>query len=184
MRHPQPQAPRNNLNRRGSTELPLGVLLIGHYACVTELTEQSIVTTPDEDLPMLVWGSVADRAIENYRALRPDEQTFWLVELLNYEVGNGGFVQYFANTEGEYVDDTVQALRAIGALGQCAVFEEAVARWRVERPTLEPLWQTIGGIQRVYELSRLTELDDRWYDTAIEPFEAAFIRANIASFVS
>jgi hypothetical protein len=69
---------------------------------------------------MLVWGSVADRAIENYRALRPGEQTFWLVELLNYEVGNGGFVQYFANTEGAYVDDTVQALRTIGALGQCA----------------------------------------------------------------
>jgi hypothetical protein len=32
--------------------------------------------------------------------------TIWVVELLYYEIGNGGLDQYFASTRGEYASET------------------------------------------------------------------------------
>ena len=133
---------------------------------------------------MLVWDAIAKEALADYETLRSEEQTIWVVELLNGEIANGGLVQYFANTSGEHVDGTVEALKRIGAFTHLAVFEEAVARWRLERSTLEPLWETLEGFSRSYEVSRLPQLDDGWYEVAIEPFEAAFIRANLPVFAS
>jgi hypothetical protein len=145
---------------------------------VTELSETVIAESSDEQVVVLVWLSLIDLEDRS-----PEQETFWLAELLNYEIGNGGLVQYFHNTEGECVDETVEALRRLGATEHLAVFNEAVARWDTERSTLEPMWAN-NEFSRSYEVSRLGELDDRWNMAAIETLEAAFVRANVEAFVA
>jgi Domain of unknown function (DUF4375) len=142
----------------------------------SELTEAQIRETPDDDLPMLVFSS----------GIRPGDEhvdTIWVVELLNMEIGNGDHVQYFANTGGEYIDETRRALARIGATHHLAVYNRAVARFEEERPQLEELWRTEEGFSRSYKVSTLSEFDDLWYEVAIEPIESAYIRAHIESFV-
>jgi hypothetical protein len=152
----------------------------GIFRHAPQLTAQTIRESSDDELPMLAWAYVLGLDLDNH----PECNTFFLVELLNFEVGNGGFVQYFANTKGEYVDETIAALNRIGAETHFDLFREAVDRWRRERAELEPLWETIEGFSRTYELSSLPELDDRWYASPIEALESAYIRAHVDAFAS
>lgn len=144
-------------------------------------SRREILDTEDEDLPILVWGYTAGVDLESH----PEWETFWLVELLNYEIGNGGLVRYFHNTRGEFAEDTLRALDVMGATQHRETFATAVDRWCQERDILEALWADgDDGFSRSYEVSSLSALDDRWYDRPIERVEAAFIRANIDAFTS
>ena len=62
------------------------------------------------------WISLANKeAAGSYSSLAPAERVFYNVYLLDLEVYNGGFLQYFGNTEGEHAGDLVGSLAAIGA---------------------------------------------------------------------
>lgn len=147
------------------------------------LSEAAIRESSDDELPLLVWASLIDTALRDPQALRNGQQVVYFVELVNYEIGNGGLVQYFHNTRGAFVDQTVAALQRIGAPHHHAVFLEATRIWRAERAMLEAMWGTVEGFSRSYDLSSLSGLDDRWYDVPIEPLEAAFVRANLDEFL-
>ena len=59
---------------------------------------------------------VIDRwASEGFFALTPSEQVFLLVWGYGGEINNGGHVQFFSNTLGEYANQTVRALANLGA---------------------------------------------------------------------
>src|SRR5436853_2394239 len=62
------------------------------------------------------WVALTNKeAAGGYRGLSPAERVFYGVYLLDLEAYNGGFLQYFGNTEGEYAGDLVGSLMAIGA---------------------------------------------------------------------
>jgi hypothetical protein len=50
-----------------------------------------------------------------YNSLTEAEKTFNVVYWLEAEINNGGFNQYFFNSAGDYAQETVMALRRIGA---------------------------------------------------------------------
>lgn len=52
---------------------------------------------------------------KGYASLSAAERVFWGVYLLDLEVYNGAFLQYFCNTEGSYTHELVGSLTAIGA---------------------------------------------------------------------
>jgi hypothetical protein len=140
-----------------------------------------VLDTKDEDLPILVWQYAAAVDLDCHH----EWNSFWVVELLNYEVGNGGFVQYFWNNKGDYVDDTLAALAEMKASKHLALFREAIARWHRELAANPRLWGPEDGMsQALYSSSSLPALDDRWYAPPIEPIEAAYIRAHITAFTA
>lgn len=62
------------------------------------------------------WMSqMAKEAAHGYESLSASERVFWCVYLLDLEVANGYFDQYFVNSSSEYADQVVAALHAIGA---------------------------------------------------------------------
>ena len=68
---------------------------------------------------------VIDRwAREGFFALTPSEQVFLLVWGYGGEVNNGGHVQFFFNTLGEYANETVRALVNLG----CNDFDSLLRR--------------------------------------------------------
>ena len=150
-------------------------------AAESGLTKQQILTTPDEELPTLVWGYTTGFDLDAH----PVWKTFWMVEELNYEVGNGGFVQYFENTNGGHVADADAALAAMGASKHLGVFREAVRRWRRERQAIDRIRTAeMKGWDCAQATDSLTvgQLDDRW--SPIEPIESAYIRAHLDAFAS
>ena len=46
---------------------------------------------------------------------------------LEAEVNNGGFHQFFSNSSGEYVRETIKALTDVGAAKTCDLLKRAVA---------------------------------------------------------
>lgn len=50
-----------------------------------------------------------------FEALTPPQKVYVLVFDLMFEVGNGGFEQYFVNSSGDRAEDACRALRTIGA---------------------------------------------------------------------
>ena len=83
---------------------------------------------------------------------------------LEAEVNNGGFHQFFLNSSGELVPETLQALSAIGATGTKHLLERAVA---VAFPSGYP-----SDVSEV--ASRLSDFDD--VADQLEPLDAAFYR--------
>jgi hypothetical protein len=71
------------------------------------------------------WISLSNKeAAGGYSSLAPAERVFYGVYLLDLEVYNGGFLQYFGNTEGEHTGDLVASLAAIGAAETAARVEQ------------------------------------------------------------
>lgn len=62
-----------------------------------------------------------------FGAATPKVQTAYCIHQLESKVNNGGFHQYFFNSSGEYVRETLRAFAAIGAVTTCALLQRAVA---------------------------------------------------------
>lgn len=98
--------------------------------------------------------------------LTPTLQAFWATQLLEYEVGNGGFVQFFWNSSREFVGEAILGYEFFGLGDYAKLVEEAVAIAKPERPLfLAAAWDgSPEAFSRLYELSRLESFDDRLFD--------------------
>ena len=68
---------------------------------------------------------IYDRLFEwHYHRLTKPEQIFFCIWELESQVNNGGFHQYFFNS-GEYTNETVEALKEIGALYTAGILQNA-----------------------------------------------------------
>lgn len=74
-------------------------------------------------------------ANEGLQDLSPPEQTFILVWELEAEVNNGGFHQFFFNSDGDRAVLTPAALRQIGAEHTASIVERANAMFPGAPPT-------------------------------------------------
>jgi hypothetical protein len=73
-----------------------------------------------------------------YEALTPAERVFVDVWGLEAEVNNGGFGQYFVNSDGDHAGTVVAALVAIGATKAAEIVQRAVvAAFGAAGPTLD-----------------------------------------------
>ena len=103
------------------------------------------------------------------------------VWLLNAEIENGGFHQYFWNHKQSYVALVRRSLGRIGAGEHLAAFEEAVVVLN-----RAPVQAVPGRPEAVLEdfsesamSSAMSHLDDRWYSLPeLDSLLVSFIRAN------
>ena len=64
---------------------------------------------------------------ENTRALNEHERVIYVTQLLEAEVNNGGFDQFFRNSSGNHSNEIVSAFKQIGALKTAAICEKAIS---------------------------------------------------------
>lgn len=109
----------------------------------------------------------------------------WLVEA---EVMNGGFNQYFWNSSGEFADSTPAALAELGDLPSSELMKHAVAVAIAEIPKMRQYRQTgtLESFSESYKHTSLNELDTPFCKRA-ESFPALrvkYIRSHEALFVT
>lgn len=75
-----------------------------------------------EDFDDLLVSSKAE-----FLRLAPKVQVAYCLHRLEAEVNNGGFEQFFSNSTGEYVSETIQALEKIGAIKTSELLKRAVS---------------------------------------------------------
>ena len=98
-------------------------------------------------------------------ALTAAERTIVDAMLLWYEVGNGGFVQYFFNSVGDYAHEAPSAFREIGALLTAEVVEQANALFGPNGPNRDrrKRQRQLKSFPESH-LAKLNELDPSIYD--------------------
>lgn len=148
----------------------------------------------DKDLVFAISWYVGERmrtsGLSREEVLRQEPvatRDFYLTTLLEAEVLNGGFNQYFWNVPHDLVLQTAAALGHIGAKSASEVFEVALLRGS-EEAGMRRKFKAVGTIQAFsesYRHSQLQPLDDR-FAAVTEDLAArriAFLRANETAFL-
>jgi hypothetical protein len=85
------------------------------------------------------------------------------VWLLDAEVNNGGFDQYYFNTRGVLAEQTVACLRAIGAM-ETASLLEAANKDVVDLPLSPDREVRMAQLDEISDRSRFTALEREYYE--------------------
>jgi len=73
------------------------------------------------------WRSLmAKEEVQGFVGLSAAERVFWCVYLLDLELPNGYYDQYFTNSSGDHANEVVSALRIIGADRAAQLTQEAI----------------------------------------------------------
>jgi hypothetical protein len=80
--------------------------------------------------------------------------SFWLAYIYDAEVKNGGHLQYFHNKGVSSVEETLDALRAIGATGHAELLETCWSKVK-EAPV-----EQVSSLQEYSELAQERSFDD------------------------
>lgn len=88
--------------------------------------------------------------------------TTWLVDL---EVNNGGFNQFFFNPYGEFAGLALAGYELLGAEDYAAIMRAAIATREAERDRMSPYYDahTLEAFSESYQHTELGELDQRYY---------------------
>lgn len=157
------------------------------------VTLEDIAATADEKLWQLIFlcqaGRVSGSNDEEYQTVKswtPGLQMLYATQLLDDQVNNGGFSQYFFNPSGQFAMEAIDGFRLIGAHERAEIISEAVAQLFKDAPALRPFYQqrTIEAFMESYSHTGLGRLDEAWFK-APEFFtrRTEYIRSNPEQFV-
>jgi len=119
------------------------------------------------------WRSLVERVhrrSDGFRGLTAPEQLYFAVHVLEREVYNGGFDQYFSNDSADYYDQAVEGLRELGAtesLGLLIEAKEILFGAIPAPPTQSQRYAVFPGISETHAAppdwsERLDDLDRRF----------------------
>jgi hypothetical protein len=101
---------------------------------------------------------------DRFTELMPEARDIYVVGLLEGEVNNGGFSQYFWNTEGQHAAVTVDVLKRVGAKETASLLRRAMKLYGA--PPSDDLDEWYDRLERVDSEHEdvLAELDEHFYE--------------------
>ncbi|MTI22763.1 DUF4375 domain-containing protein [Fulvivirga sp. RKSG066] len=104
-----------------------------------------------------LWSDAVDELDANERAV-------YLIGVLNQQVMNGGFIQYFDNSYGMFGYETLRVLRTVGAVNSANLLELALKIVNREQLTPDQFSKYIATNIVADELGdELDQLDEQYY---------------------
>lgn len=135
------------------------------------LTRRAIAESDDivylvvDELICLVNAVPGEKQVEFVRSLSPGMRMVWGVFMVDGEVNNGGFNQFFWNSAHRYVNEASEGFRRIGAFEHARLLDEAVERFAERKGSLVPFYDrgTIEAFSESYDDNVFADLDDRYF---------------------
>lgn len=123
-------------------------------------------------------------AVDFVRSLSPGLRMVWGLFMLEGEVNNGGFTQFFWNSSRHYVPVVREGCTLIGAHEHLGLLEEALAVHEEHRGRLGELKDanTLEAFSASYDPDVFHELDTRFFELDSMPLQLAFIREHPDEF--
>lgn len=161
-----------------------------------ELRPEVLGALPDDELPPAVYEHVLHhclpdlaRELEIVTGLPKAVQAIFTTTVLDNEVTNGGFNQFFWNSSGQYALLALEGLELLGATAHAAVVTKAIATYEAERAVLERFREdgSLEAFSESYKHTTLGRCDDEYYDLGFETLHEAqmrFVRNNLEGFRS
>jgi hypothetical protein len=159
------------------------------------LSTDVLASIPDDKLEQAIIDFISEKAKKNGGDERKTLQNLpagflavYATWVLEAEVNNGGYNQFFWNSSGEYADDAVRGFNRIGAPGLAALTAEAIEiqKKQAARTTGLKKRGTLEDFSESYQDNALNPLDDRFYKSNIDigALRVKFIRENPKLFVA
>jgi len=86
-----------------------------------------------------------------------------LIQMLEAEVNNGGFDQFFFNSAGDFTAETIEALETIGASSTADILKRAAVKFPGEMPPKDRGVRQDALLEISPEPNAFQELDQEFY---------------------
>ena len=137
----------------------------------TSLNIATLRTIPDDELELVIVDYVVHKLESNsdentvLNSLTDGNRAFWLTWIVQGEVNNGGFNQYYWNTEGRHSSEAVSSFEFFSASKHAALMREANSIREQEAATIKEYENknTVEAFSDSYKVSNLGPLDTRFY---------------------
>ena len=92
-----------------------------------------------DEIWALPWPEDQDEYVAYFKALPHPQRVIWATWVLQAEVDNGGFGQYFANIDHDcFIDEAIDGLTALGATDHREILEKVTAYRREHADEIGP----------------------------------------------
>lgn len=159
------------------------------------LTKEILDTIPDDDLVQVIFDNLSEKLPDDYEreyatvmSWNPSRRAIFMIWLLEAEVNNGGWNQFYYNSSGEYHPHLPEALRLVGANPFADLTERANAVYREENEKITAHHDgSIEGFSKSYEDNPLEPFDDEFYDLndslSLAEVQVKYIRMHEGEFL-
>lgn len=159
-----------------------------------KLTSEIIDSASDDMLLQIVFDNLSEKFSKDkdeYQTViefNKSQQAIYVIWVLEAEVNNGGFNQYYANSSGQFSHLTPDALKLIGANKFSDLIRRANNVYKDENEFINQYQDgTMEGFSKSYEDNPLNKLDDDFYeyykDEDLMRLQVSFIRTNKNDFI-
>jgi hypothetical protein len=113
-------------------------------------------------------------------ALPVGTRAIYTTFLVDAEVNNGGFNQFFYNPSGELAGDALVGYELLGAEDYAEIMRAAIATRESERERMAPFYdaESLEAFSRSYEHTELGEVDQRYYSLGDRIYQIWFTFAR------
>jgi hypothetical protein len=137
-----------------------------------ELTKQIIDTTSDENLLQVVFDNLSEKQPEDYEkeyetvmSWNKSRQAIYIIWVLEAEVNNGGYNQFYFNSSGKFYEYLPDALKLVGADKFADLTKRANDTFEKENPKITRHQDgTLEGFSKSYDDNPLNKFDDEFYE--------------------
>ncbi len=160
------------------------------------LTPEIIESISDDDLEQAVFDNIYenikndfDNEFQNIKKLSEGQQSFWSTWILEGEVNNGGFNQFYYNSSGQFAKMAEIGFKTIGAEKYAELTYHANKIFVENKNRLEKFDDgSLESFSESYKDNPLNKLDDEFYELGskenISELRIKYIRKNAPQFVN
>jgi hypothetical protein len=159
------------------------------------LTSETIDTTADIILLQTVFDNLVEKLPKDYKkefetvsGWNKPRQAIYIIWILEAEVNNGGFNQFYFNSSGQFADLAPDVLQLVGATRFADLVSRANDVYRAENDKITRHQDgTIEVFSKSYDDNPLNKFDDEFYELYkyenLQQFQIDFIRDNKHFFI-
>lgn len=160
-----------------------------------KLTKKIIDAIPNDQLEQAIfdniWESIGNdygHALKAIQKLTRGQQAIFATWIVEGEVSNGGFNQFYFNSSGAYADLAADGFETLGAMRFASLMRQANALYLSIEGDLEKYQDgTLESFSESYNDNPLNDLDDQFYDLyrdePLKELKINYIRNHIHEFL-
>ncbi len=161
----------------------------------TKLNSDLLQTISDDKLEQTIIDYISSKFNEDYSndyqivtSLSPGLKAVYSTWILEAEVNNGGFNQFYWNSSGQFAKEAEAGLSLIGASEHFELMKAANEIHEKEKEKMQKYKDqgTLNAFSESYKETKLNTIDDKFYDLRedLSELRIKYIRSNIDEFLS
>ena len=159
-----------------------------------KLTSEILASIPDDKIEQTIFDNIYEiigddyeNELKNVKKLTKGQQAFFSTWIIEGEVNNGGYNQFYFNSSGQYAEMSKVGFKTIGADKFSELTSRANKIYSENKKRLEEFDDgTMESFSKSYKDNPLNDLDTEFYNLteSVSELRIKYIRDNIREFTT